>query len=72
MKEEEIIKLWRNGLDIKYLAKVYKRSYNQNIKLIRASVRHRHDGRFITNYEALGIVQKVIYNYVMRGGTNEY
>ncbi len=60
--------MWESGFDIKYLAKVYKRSYNQNIKLIRASVRHRHDGRFITNYEALGIVQKVIYNYVMRGG----
>lgn len=43
MTEQEIIKLWKSGLDIKYLAKVYKRTYNQNIKLIRASVRHRHD-----------------------------
>ena len=43
MREEEIIEKWKQGLDIKYLAKVYKRSYNQNIKLIRASVRHRHD-----------------------------
>lgn len=58
--------MWESGFDIKYLAKVYKRSYNQNIKLIRASVRHRHDGRFITNYEALAIVQKVIYDYIMR------
>jgi len=66
MKEEDIIKLWKCGLDIKHLAKVYKRTYNQNIKLIRASVRHRHDGKFITNYEALAYVQRVIYNYIMR------
>ena len=66
MREEELIKLWRSGIDKNKLAEIYKRSYNQNIKIIRSSVRHRHDGRFITNYEALATVERVIYKYVMK------
>ena len=34
------------------------------IKLIRSTVRHRHEGRFITNYEALKVVENVIYKYL--------
>ena len=65
MREDEIIRLWRSGIDKNKLAEIYKRSYNQDIKMIRASVRHRHDGRFITNYQALQIVERVIYNSVI-------
>lgn len=42
MTEKDILILWRSGLDKNRLAEMYKRSYNQHIKLIRASVRHRH------------------------------
>ncbi len=66
MKEEEIIKLWKQGINKNKLAEIYKRSYNQNIKLIRSSVRHRHDGRFITQYEALAFVERVIYKNIMK------
>lgn len=66
MREEEIIKLWKQGLDKLKLAEIYKRQYNHYIKLIRASVRHRHDGRFITNYEALAHVERVIYKSVIK------
>lgn len=71
MKEEEIIKLWKQGLDKNKLAEIYKRQYNQYIKLIRASVRHRHDGKFITKYEALAIVEKTIYKNIIRRYKNE-
>ena len=72
MREEEILKLWRSGLDKNKLAEIYKRQHNQHIKVIRASIRHRHDGRFITNYEALAFVEKVIYRSIIeRRETNE-
>ena len=71
MKEEEIIKLWKSGLDKNKLAEIYKRQYNQYIKLIRSTVRHRHDGKFITNYEALAYVERVIYKNVRRRNKNE-
>ena len=66
MTEQEIMQLWRSGIDKNKLAEIYKRQYNQYIKLIRSSVRHRHDGRFITNYEALAYVERVIYKNIMR------
>lgn len=53
-------------LDKHKLAELYKRSYNQNIRIIRSSTKHRHDGRFITNREALYIVERVIYKNIMR------
>lgn len=64
MQDKEIIAKWKQGLSIEVLAKIYKREYNQQIRIIRSSVRHRHDGRFITNYEALAYVEKVIYKYL--------
>ena len=66
MREIEIIQLWKSGIDKHKLAEIYKRSYNQNVKLIRSTVRHRHDGRFITNKEALYVVERVIYREIMR------
>lgn len=73
MRESEIIQLWRQGIDKHKLAEIYKRSYNKNVKLIRSTVRHRHDGSFITNREALYVVERVIYKYIIKkqGGTNE-
>ena len=65
MREEEILKLWKSGIDKNKLAEIYKRSYNQQIKIIRSSVKHRHSGRFISNYEALSCVERVIYKNIM-------
>lgn len=53
MKENEIITKWKQGLSKNQLATMYRRQYNQEIKIIRSSVRHRNDGRYISNYEAL-------------------
>ncbi len=64
MRNEEIIQLWKKGLSKNRLALIYKREYNQQIKIIRASVRHRHDGKYISNYEALAYIERVIYKYL--------
>lgn len=64
MKENEIITKWKQGLSKNQLATMYKRQYNQGIKIIRSSVRHRHDGKYISNYEALAYVERVIYKYL--------
>lgn len=61
--EEEIIKLWQSGLNKYQVAKEYQRSYNLRIKIIRRDIRHRHE-LFMTNYEALSYVERVILNYV--------
>lgn len=66
MKENEIITKWKQGLGKNQLATMYKRQYNQEIKIIRSSVRHRHDGRYISNYEALAYVERVIYKYLKK------
>lgn len=64
MQEKEIIELWRKGLSKSKLSEMYKREYNQQIKIIRSEVRNRHSGRFISNYEALEYVERVIYKYL--------
>lgn len=64
MTEREIIQKWKQGLSKDKLSKIYKREYNMQIKVIRSTVRHRHEGRFITNYEALKVVENVIYKYL--------
>lgn len=64
MKENEIITKWKQGLSKNQLATMYKRQCNQEIKIIRSSVRHRHDGRYISNYEALAYVERAIYKYL--------
>lgn len=66
MQEKEIIQKWLNGFSKEQLAKIYKRQYNQEIKIIRSSVRNRHSGRFITQYEALAYVEKIIYKYLKK------
>ena len=63
MDDKEIIEKWRQGLSKERLALIYKRQFNQGIRIIRSDVRHRHDGRLISNFEALGHVEQVIYKY---------
>lgn len=64
MTDKEIIEKWQQGLSKNKLAEIYRREYNQQIRIIRSTVRHRHDGTFISNYEALAKVERVIYRYL--------
>lgn len=64
MQEKEIIEKWKAGLSKDKLALIYKRQYNQEIRIIRAEPKHRHSGYFLTSYEALAYVEKVIYKYL--------
>lgn len=64
MTDNEILNKWHQGLSKDKLSKIYKREYNMQVKIIRSSVRHRHDGKMITNYEALRKVEQVIYKYL--------
>ena len=64
MTDKEIISRWKAGLSKDKLAKIYRQEYNMQIRIIRAEVRHRHSGRFITNYEALSHIERVIYKYL--------
>lgn len=64
--EKEILKLWQSGLSITKVAEIYRRNYNRHIDLVRTEMHNRHAGNKINNYEALSIVERVIYNYVMK------
>lgn len=64
MTDKEIIGKWKQGLSKNKLAEIYRREYNQQIKIIRSTTRHRHDGKYISNYEALAYVERVIYRYL--------
>lgn len=66
MQNKEILDKWKQGLSKNQLAAMYKRQYNQEIRIIRSTVRHRHSGRYISNYEALAYVERVIYEYLKR------
>lgn len=67
MKDKEIIQKWKAGLSKEQLAKIYKREYNMQIKIIRSTIRHRHSGMFITNKEALNKIETVILKYIKEG-----
>ncbi len=60
MTEKEILKLWKSGLSKNQLSVIYKRRYNQAIKIVRLNPKGRK-AKFITNYEALAHVEKIIY-----------
>ena len=66
MTDKEIIQKWKQGLSKNNLAKIYKREYNMQIRNIRASIRHRHSGRFLTNYEALAHIEAIVYKYLKK------
>lgn len=59
MSDEDILKLWKIGLNKNQVARRYMQVYNQRIKVIRYDSRHRHE-KFITYYEALSKVEKLI------------
>ena len=59
MSDEEIFKLWRLGLNKDIVAKIYMKSYNQRVKIIRLDIRNRKV-KFLTYYEALNKVEKII------------
>lgn len=63
--EEEILEMWKSGLSITKVAEIYRRDYNRHIDLVRMDMHNRHAGNKINNYEALSIVERVIYNKVM-------
>lgn len=42
MSENEVIQLWKSGLSKNKVAEIYRRRYNQQIKVIRAEVVNRH------------------------------
>ena len=65
MRDDEIIKLWKSGLNKYQVAKQYMRERNQRIKIIRYDMRHRHE-RFMTKNEALKCVERVILEYTRR------
>lgn len=66
MRDEEILYLWKSRLSKNKVAQIYRREFNQDIKIIRAEMHNRHEGRFITNYEALKKVEETIINYIRR------
>ncbi len=66
MREDEIIQLWRSGLSKNKVAEIYRRRYNEAIKIIRLEMHNRHKGRFISNYEALAVVEEIIYEEVRK------
>lgn len=67
LTEQEIIKKWKEGLSKSQLALMYKRQYNIEIKMIRLEMKNRYCGKFISNYEALKYVERVIYNEIIKG-----
>ncbi len=66
MSENEVLDLWKKGLSKNKVAEIYRRRYNQQIKVIRAEVVNRHAGKFISSYEALAVVERVIYKELMK------
>lgn len=65
MSEEEILALWQRGLSKHKVADMYRTNYNNRIKIIRLNPKGRNAG-FISKYEALNRVEKIIYNYLRR------
>lgn len=64
MTDEEILQEWKRGYSKYKVAEIYRRRYNQQLKIIRLEVRNRHAGKFITYYEALARVEKIIFKEV--------
>ena len=65
MNEEEILKLWKTGLNKNQVAKTYMREYNQRIKVVRLDMKHRQE-RYMTYYEALARVERIILKEINR------
>lgn len=65
MSDEEIFKLWRSRLNKDIVAKIYMKSYNQRVKIIRLDIRNRKV-KFLTYYEALNKVEKIILKNIKK------
>lgn len=65
MSEDEILKLWKSGLNKNQVARRYMQAYNQRIKIIRLNMKHRHE-KFITYYESLKKVEILILKEVRK------
>lgn len=70
MNEEEIITLWKQGLNKNQVAKIYMRQYNQRIKIVRLDMKHRHE-RFMTYYEALAKIENLIIKEIRKNESND-
>lgn len=66
MNDKEIIQKWKQGLTKNKVAEIYKRIYNEQIKIIRLDVRNRHAGKMISTYEALNKIERVILKSLER------
>lgn len=66
MREDEILQLWQSGLSKNKVAEIYRRRYNEAVKIIRLEMHNRHKGKFISSYEALSVVEKIIYKEVQK------
>lgn len=64
MTDKEIILKWKQGLSKEILSKIYKREFNREIRIIRADPKHRHAGKYISNYESLKKIEEVIYDFI--------
>lgn len=64
MTEQQILQLWLQGYNKYKVAKIYQTTYNNTIKIIRLDIRNRNSGKILTSYEALAIVERIIYKYV--------
>jgi len=67
MCEEEILKLWKQGLSKHMVAKIYQRRYNQQMKLIRLDPKVK-DATFISKYDALHKIECVIMKELKKQG----
>lgn len=67
MCEEEILKLWKQGLSKHMVAKIYQRRYNQQMKRIRLAPKVK-DAKFISQYEALHTIESVIIQALKKQG----
>lgn len=63
MRDDEIIGFWKSGLNKYQVSEMYRREYNQRVKIVRYDRRHRYE-RFMTKYEALAYVEKIILKYI--------
>ena len=65
MSEEEILKMWYEGITRVKLARIYQRRYNHNVQIIRLDMRNRYV-KFITYREALNRVEKIILQEIKK------
>lgn len=63
MNDNDILILWKTGLNKNQVARRYMQVYNQRIKVVRLDMKHRKE-RFMTYYEALNKVERIILEEV--------